>query len=329
MNEFWVSSGHLLLDRGPDGRLVLTGYFLRALLARPELMPPEEACAAERLLHARLLADPFAPVTDAQIAALQDEDARENWQVFLAMRAALTGAPSIEAAYLRLVREGVGNVPPIVMAQLVHVILRNALHDCTDAQTARAGELLFRPQRVSVHERRILLADAEAIAGHEASRAASPLLAMLGGPATDALDVLTEANAAGYWARSDAFDMVFDLGAHRDALARALQAWLRHVAGVPAEIHVLQRIDDADWRWFVGLDEDATRIGNALWRGEPAEEAGRMLALFRLVLDPGIPVLDAARDRPIYLLLAMGADRMLRLKPQNLLAGLPLCVAAG
>jgi hypothetical protein len=32
--------------------------------------------------------------------------------------------------------------------------------------------------------------------------------------------------------------------------------------------------------------------------------------------------------RPIYLILAMGADKLVRLKPQNLVAGLPLASAA-
>ena len=29
-------------------------------------------------------------------------------------------------------------------------------------------------------------------------------------------------------------------------------------------------------------------------------------------------------NKPIYLILAMGADRVVRLKPQNLIAGLPI-----
>jgi len=49
-----------------------------AYLARPELMPPADACEAERNLHAGLLADPLRPVSKADIAALADADgARE------------------------------------------------------------------------------------------------------------------------------------------------------------------------------------------------------------------------------------------------------------
>jgi hypothetical protein len=325
MNEFWVSSGHLLLDRSAEGLLLLTDDFLRLYLARPELMPPPEACAAERALHARLMAEPRAPVDG--VAALEDADARENWQFFLDLRAALTAAPSIEAAYLELVREGASRIPPLIFAQLTHVILRNALHGVDDAMVVRAAELFFRPQRVTHHQGRVLLADAEAIAGHEERRRESPLLAMLGGPAAGELEVLTEANADDYWARSDAHDLVLDFAAARTSLATALRLWLRHMTGVDAVIDPLGRMDDHDWRWFVGLDAEATRIGNALWHGDAAPEADNLLGLFRLVPAPDVPVLASAAGRPVYLLLAMTADGMLRMKPQNLLVGLPLAIA--
>jgi hypothetical protein len=35
-------------------------------------------------------------------------------------------------------------------------------------------------------------------------------------------------------------------------------------------------------------------------------------------------VLEPAKGEPIYLILAMTPDRMLRMKPQNLVTGLPL-----
>jgi hypothetical protein len=48
--DFWLASGHHLLDRDAAGRLVVTDEFLKAYLARPELVPPPEACPAERKL---------------------------------------------------------------------------------------------------------------------------------------------------------------------------------------------------------------------------------------------------------------------------------------
>ena len=56
--DFWLSCGHHLLDRDADGGLLVTDEFLKAYLARPEIAPPAEACAAERALHGALLADP-------------------------------------------------------------------------------------------------------------------------------------------------------------------------------------------------------------------------------------------------------------------------------
>ena len=52
--DFWLSCGHHLLDRDAGGGLLVTDEFLKAYLARPEIVPPSEACAAERALHGRL-----------------------------------------------------------------------------------------------------------------------------------------------------------------------------------------------------------------------------------------------------------------------------------
>src|SRR5258708_28210072 len=126
MRDFWLSCGHPLLDRDEGGGLLVTDEFLKVYLARPELAPPPEACEAERRLHACLLADPRRPVSDNEIAAIADADARQNWAVMLQFRDHLMRHKTLEAAYLDLVR-GRGKTPPLFMNQLVHVILRNAL----------------------------------------------------------------------------------------------------------------------------------------------------------------------------------------------------------
>ncbi len=336
MNEFWVSSGHLLLDRSPEGRLLLTDDFLRAFLARPELMPPEEACEEERTLHATLLATPTAPASPDGIA---DPDAAENWRLFLTFRDHLIASPTLEAAYLSLIRGDLSATPPLFLTQLVHVLLRNALHGCTDAATVRAAELLFRPQRATHHDGALFLADAEAIETHEQARTSSPLLAMLAPPAFAELAVLGAENAQDYWGRSDAFDMVLNLGgagsnlgnnigsglgSGRDAIGRALRLWLRHMLGIDSTIDPLQSITDPDWRWFIGLDSDATRIGNALWHGEDPPEASNLLALYRLVIKDEAAIRADLRGHPIYLMLAKDSENRVRLKPHNLLTLLPL-----
>ena len=330
--HFWASSGHVLLEHDKGGRLVVTDEYLKAYLARKELLPPTEACDSERALHARLLDNPRAPVSATEIAALADEDARENWQFIVSFRDALVKAPTLEAAYMALTRDGWKGVPPLFMLQMAHVILRNALDACDDPFVVRAAECFFRSQRVTVQDSTILLADSDIVELHEEERHASPLLSMMGEAASKRLDVLKRANADGYWQRSDAFDMVLDLGGEpsgRAALARVLEIWISHLHGTDVAITPLERIEDGDWRWFVGLDGDATRIGNALWAGKTVtpELMARMVGLFSLVFRDESRLTAAARGKPVYLLMAMTEDRHVRLKPHNLVMGLPLLAA--
>jgi hypothetical protein len=152
---------------------------------------------------------------------------------------------------------------------------------------------------------------------------------MMGEAAARKLDILKAANADGYWQRSDAFDMVLDLGGQppgRAALAKALELWIGHLHGLDVTVEPLETVQDNDWRWFVGLDADATRIGNALWKGEAVEPdlMARVVALFRLTIRDEARVVPAARGKPVYLIAAMTEDRHLRLKPHNLVTGLPL-----
>jgi hypothetical protein len=211
----------------------------------------------------------------------------------------------------------------------VHAIVRNMLDDVTDPYVLRAAELFFRPQRLTRHEGGILLADEELVDGAQADMHASPLIAMLGEAAARDLDILNESNAAGYFERSEAFDMVLDFrhgGPGRAGLGTVMERWLAHMLGVSAHITALEKIEDEDWTWFVGLDAEATRLGNALWEGRGLEKAelDRVVALYRLELD--LPV-AAARD-PIYLILAMTPQRIVRMKPQNLLVGLPAAASS-
>lgn len=332
MREFWVSSGHHLMRRTEGGGLAVTDELLLAYLARPELMPPDEACAAERTLHASLMAEPRRRVDVAEVAALADADARENWTVMLRFRDTLLATASIEAAYLALVRQGAHDLPPLFLNQLVHLILRNALEDCQDPYVLRAAELFFRPQRASFHDGTVLLADAEIIEQHEQGRSQSPLVAMLGKEPIAELDVLDDENSWTYWSRSDAHTMVLNIGSNprsREALARAVEVWVRHLLNVEVRVEPVSKVEDRDWRWFVGLDTEATAIGNDLWAGKAVDDEtqSRVLALFRLAFVDQTYVEPRAAGRPVYLLLAMTPDKMVRLKPQNLIMGLPVTSA--
>ena len=241
MKDFWLSCGHHLLDRDEGGGLLITDAFLKVYLARPELAPPPEACRAERALHASLLADPRRPVGAADIAAIEDADARENWQIMIEFRDRLLGYATIEAAYSGLIRHGTGHTPPLFLNQLVHVILRNMLDGCEDALMLRAAELFFREQRITLHEGALLAADEETIAGI-GQAPASPLVSMLGLPAPAEIDVLRDENAATYWERSDRFDTAIDLTAGHAglaALARVLEVWVSHMLAPDVAIEPL------------------------------------------------------------------------------------------
>jgi hypothetical protein len=328
MNDFWLSCGHHLLDRDAGGGLVATDEFLKAYFARPELAPPLEAGVVERTLHAALLADPRRQVSVGEIAVLDDPDARENWQVMLAFRDLLVRHPTLEAAYLALVRKGAGGVPPMFLNQLIHAILRNALDRCADPFVLRAAELFFRPQRITLHEGSLLAADEEIIAGTNPGQV-SPLVSMLGLEASTNIDVLAEDNARSYFERSDRFDMALDLTAGRRghaALGEAVAIWIRHLLAVDVEVEPVVELNEARFTWYVGLDAEGSKIGDLLWSGEALDEGtnGRVVALYRLNFrDPGI-VLEKVDNEPVYLILAMTPEKMIRLKPQNLVTGLPI-----
>jgi Family of unknown function (DUF6352) len=328
-HEFWVSSGHLLLQRDESGHLAITDEFLKAFYARPEVLPPPEACAAERALHARLMIAPSDPVAAGEIAAIVDPDARENWQLLIAFRDHLMAAGTVEAAYLGLVRGGMGRTPPMFVNQLVHAILRNALDEEENAFVLRAAEMFFRAQRLTVNDGALLLADEETVDGAKEDHHASPLVAMFGEQAAKDLDVLISDNAEGYKARSDAFDMVMDFGVDKEAraaLGAVIERWLAHLLGISAGLRAVAGIRDKNWTWFIGLDQEATRIGNQLWKGKDVPEAdkARVVALYEMTLAADGRILPEVAGKPVYLILAMGPDRIVRLKPQNLIGGLPL-----
>ena len=327
MKDFWLSCGHHLLDRGEGGGLVVTEDFLKVYLARPELTPPPDACVVEKTLHAALMADPRRAVSGEDIAAIADADARENWQVMSAFRDRLTRHKTLEAAYLDVVRGG-AKVPHIFLNQLVHVILRNALDGCEDPFVLRAAELFFRTQRMTLHEGALIAADEETIAG-VSNTPTSPLVSMLGIPAEAEIDIMSDENAGHYFEHSDLFHVALDLTAGRRgllALAEAMRRWIAHLLGLDVAIEPLTELRDAKFTWYAGLDADGSRIGDLLWNGDELDEAtaARVVGLFSLTFrDPGAMV-DKVRGEPVYLILAMTADRLLRFKPQNLITGLPV-----
>ena len=334
-----------------------TDSFLRRVLARPEISPVPESCAAEVALHAALNEVPLKPATSAQVQALQDSDARDNYTHFLRFRDGLLASGTLEAYYMMLFpRTGIGhiNIPPVFIDMLVECITQSMLGDAADAYEARAGEMLFRTQRISTQNGQV---NGQVLSGDQLTL---DLLNETGGVgdmgrflveakaplASINMKVLTDENAAAYFQQAPgrhtflldmtheitndlSHGLTFTMTRARSglkALASVLQKWVQHFLGVDVTIRPLQKIDDEAWRWHVGLDTESTGLLNDLYEGKDVEPARlqRLVSLFKLdFVDPQDMRPDVA-GKPVYLGLMMNADGIVKLKPQNLLVNLPL-----
>lgn len=354
--DFWPHCGFHALTRNARGWLEPTAAYFQWLLTRPELALVPESCAAEIALHGSLAAQPLRAVSPAELAAVADGDARDNFAVFLRFRDGLLGSGTLEAHYLRLMRGGAIDIPTVFIDAMVQAMLRNLLADCGDAAQVRAAELLFRPQRIALQDGRMLAGD----------RATLDMLNETGGvgsigrlllesgsqqPRID-LKVLGTDNAAQYWADSHRHRFLLDLThglskelshgltlkmtqAHSglSALARVLERWVAHFLGVQVHMEPAHQITDTAWRWHVGLDVESTAILNDLYQDKPVDEdrMRRLVSLFKLTFaNPAEMRADmrtGSTGKPVYLGLATDAAGVVRLKPQNLLLNLPLAAA--
>jgi hypothetical protein len=330
--DFWPSCGFNLLKRGADGRLVVTDDYLRLYYARPELAPVAESCGAERALHASLFEQPRRAVADPAIEAVVDADARENYRIALRFRDRMLAAATLEAFYFDLFRDDIA-MPPDFIHHTAQVILRGILDGVNDGLEARAAELFFRKQRVSINDGAIMLADDETVEMHASGGGFGNLGKLLKegrtSPRTIELDVLEEASAARYFERDERHDTVLSLNHGRPgclALARVLERWIAHFHGVRAAVKPVREIPDEDWVWHVGLDAEATAMLNEIYNGGEVEEERmkRVIGLFRVDFRDPVVMQPEVAGAPVFLCLAAAADGTLRMKPQNLLMNLPL-----
>ncbi len=355
MIDLWPGCGYAQLQRGDGGDLVVTDDYLRLFLARPELAPVPESCDSERALHAALLLAPRLEVRPERLARLRDGDTRDNYIVYLRFRQRLLSTPTLQAAYVGLFHGGPNELPPLFIDLLAQALVRGLLEGGDDAFEARAGELLFRPQRITLHEGRVLAGDRDTLdllkdtsglgdLGRLLLQARMPLQAQ-------DVAVLAPENQAQYWAAASAgrYTLLLDLSHQLQqplghglqftlknarsglpALARLLERWVAQLLGVRVHIEPVARIDDTHWRWHLGLDAQSTALLNDLYQDQPVDEArrGRLISLFRLDFAQASEMRADVAGHPVYLGLAHDAEGLLRLKPQNLLLNLPLARAS-
>lgn len=334
MPHFWPSCGYRTLAQGSDGRLTVTDAFLRSFLARPELAPVAESSPGELALHDALMAQPRLTVSPQALAAVEDEDARANFAVWLRFRDRLVAAASLEAAYAGLFRgEGV-DVPPLFVHQLTQILLRHILGERADPLEARVAEMLFRTQKIALTDDGLVMAADEATIETHASTAGfgslGELLRKNAVPMrTLDLDVLSPDNASAYWDRDERHDFSVALNRGQPAiesLCRVLERWVAHFLAVDVRIATERRIDDDRWVWHVGLDAEASGVLNDLYNRADVDEErlARLLCLFRLEFANPADMRPAIAGRPVYLAMAMDREQRLKLKPQNLILNLPL-----
>ena len=98
--------------------------FMLAYFHRPELTLVEESCAAETALHEKLISDPFAMVTEDELAALADPDVAHNYRAVLAFRQFVAEYDTLQSAYMAIAQGASVSFPPLFVDQMAQIILR-------------------------------------------------------------------------------------------------------------------------------------------------------------------------------------------------------------
>jgi len=274
---------------------------------------------------------PRKEILESEIQTIGDADVQHNYRVILRFRDKLLQAGTVEGAYMSLFKSPV-DIPPMFVDQLAHVILRNILDGSDDPLRLRAAELFYREQKATIQEGHALLADLETVEMHASGNRYGSIGRLIveaqGDLAQVDLDVLDRANAALYWERESRHDTVISVTYGRpalDALCRVIEAWVLHFRGLEVSVRPIRKIEEQKWAWHLGLDAESTAILNELWAGGELE-AGRLrniLALFELRFEDPAAMRADVRGRSVYLALSC-EEGVVRMKPQNLLTGLPL-----
>ncbi len=346
----------------PIPSLQATDLFWQSLLLRPELALVPESCRDEIRLHDDLVRNPLRSVKPEALAAIRDVDARANYAMLLQVRDGVIAAGSLQTWYAQLFASSKIVIAPLFIDIAVQHILRDVLASESDAFIHRAAELLYRPQRITLFEGRIISGDQETLDTERDTGGMGDLGRLLlqnkiqiAGGDSHSLRVLTPEHAltfqehaaqAGYahnWLLDLTHEQAAQVGpanhsfeirlARKDsglaALARVLELWVAHFKAAPVRITPLAKIEDPQWRWHTGLDSESSTILNTLYAQQSVPEAQlkRLITLFRLDFLAPQDSLPEMQGKPTYLGLAMNEQGILKLKPQNLLLNLPFANA--
>jgi hypothetical protein len=334
-NDYWSDSGYALLDVDAQQQLLVTDAYLSFLLNRPELAPVDTSCDAERALFKTLVAQPQTAVSPDMLAKIQNQDVADNYVVWLRFRDRVLARPTLESSYMALFQGAGVDVPPVLVNQLTHVLVRHVLGPAPSALEARVGELFFRTQVITVTDDKALLAADEATVMARAPNAGFDLMGLLrtGGGALIGvdLDVLNLDNQDLYWPRESRHDTVIAVNRQQpaiEALCNLMSKWIEHFLLVKVRIQAQDQVKDKKWVWHLGLDVHSSSILNDLYLGHYVQpkRLEQLLCLFKLEFDSATDMLAKVAGKPVYLAMACDADHKLRIKPQNLLLNLPLAM---
>jgi hypothetical protein len=275
---------------------------------------------------------PKKKISEKDLDAIEDADARDNYRIVLNFRKKLLDAGTLEGCYLSLFKAAV-DVPPIFVDQLAHVILRSILDGSQDPLELRAAELFFREQKATIRDGHVLLADLETVQMHASGNRYGSIGRLIVEAQAEIgkadLDVLDRANAALYWERESRHDTVISLTYGRPALeafCRVMEAWIAHFFDLKVSIKPIRKIEEPSWAWHIGLDAESTAMLNELWAGSDLEQGRmrRILSLFQMQFDDAALMRPDIAGRTVYLALSSDENQVVRMKPQNLLTNLPL-----
>ena len=65
--------------------------------------------------------------------------------------------------------------------------------------------------------------------------------------------------------------MALDLspgGRGMSALGDVIARWLAHLLAIDVVVEPVAEMQNLPWNWYVGLNSEATHIGDAIWRGD-------------------------------------------------------------